>query len=121
VTLSEKSAFLGEKLGTRVLPPLLQSQSFPRFAAVAKTLRLDRCLRDHREKRPNSALSCLDNTPIFNLFSFVKAGMFSLSDALRSLGRDLYGVFLEYERDATFEQFDHLSYRAFSEAASSIL
>lgn len=59
----------------------------------------------------------LDETPVFNLLSLMRKGMFSFGDAMRSPGRDLYGVFLEYERDATFAQFDQLSYREFSERA----
>lgn len=59
----------------------------------------------------------LDNAPVFNLISLMRAGMFGLRDAIKAPGRDLYGVFLEYERDATFAEFDHMSYREFAEAA----
>lgn len=55
----------------------------------------------------------LDTTPVFNLLSLLRAGIFSLSDALKAPGRDLYGVFLEFEQDKTFEQFDHLSFADF--------
>lgn len=59
----------------------------------------------------------LKTTPIFNLFSLMRAGMFSLKDALKAPGRDLYGVFLEYDQEKTFATLDHLSYAEFSERA----
>ena len=57
----------------------------------------------------------LDTTPVFNLLSLWRAGVFSLGDALRAPGRDLYGVFLEYEHDETFRRYDHLSFKKFDE------
>jgi isorenieratene synthase len=57
----------------------------------------------------------LDKTPVFNLLSLAKAGVFKVSEALKAPGRDLYGLFLEYEHDATFAQFDHLSFAQFDQ------
>jgi isorenieratene synthase len=59
----------------------------------------------------------LDRTPVFNLLALARAGVFPLRDALRAPGRDLYGVFLEYEHDATFARYDHLSFARFNEVA----
>lgn len=59
----------------------------------------------------------LQTTPVLNLFSLMKAGMFTLGDALKAPGRDLYGVFLEYDAEETFRQLDHLSYAEFSDKA----
>jgi isorenieratene synthase len=55
----------------------------------------------------------LETTPVFNLLSLAKAGVFGVGDALQAPGRDLYGLFLEYEHDQTFEKFDHLSFDDF--------
>ncbi len=59
----------------------------------------------------------LQTTPVLNLFSLMKAGMFTLGDALKAPGRDLYGVFLEYDAEETFRTLDHLSYAEFSNKA----
>lgn len=55
----------------------------------------------------------LDRTPVFNLLSLAKAGVFKLGEALKAPGRDLYGLFLEYEHDSTFAKYDHLSFAQF--------
>lgn len=59
----------------------------------------------------------LDTTPVFNLLSLMRAGIFDLSDALKAPGRDLYGVFLEYQQDETFARYDHLSFADFDRLA----
>jgi len=59
----------------------------------------------------------LDNTPVFNLLSLMRAGIFSLGDALKAPGRDLYGVFLEYDEADTFARYDHLSFKDFDQLA----
>jgi isorenieratene synthase len=61
----------------------------------------------------------LDTTPVFNLLSLMRAGIFRLSDALRAPGRDLYGVFLEYDHHDTFARYDHLSFSDFDRLAKT--
>lgn len=61
--------------------------------------------------------AALDTTPVFNLLSLMRAGIFGLGDALKAPGRDLYGIFLEYEQDKTFERYDHLSFADFNRLA----
>lgn len=56
----------------------------------------------------------VERAPVLNLLSLLRKGMFSLSDALRAPGRDLYGIFLEYDADETFRRYDALSYAEFS-------
>lgn len=59
----------------------------------------------------------IETTPALNLLGLAGAGVFPLGDALKAPGRDLYGLFLEYEHDRTFEALDHLSFRRFDEVA----
>jgi isorenieratene synthase len=59
----------------------------------------------------------IETTPALNLLGLSRAGVYPLSDALKAPGRDLYGLFLEYEHDRTFEALDHLSFRRFDEVA----
>jgi isorenieratene synthase len=59
----------------------------------------------------------LDTAPVFNLLSLLRAGIFTLSDALKAPGRDLYGVFLEYDEADTFARYDHLSFADFDRLA----
>ncbi len=59
----------------------------------------------------------LATTPVFNLLSLAKAGVFRIGQALKAPGRDLYGLFLEYEHDETFAKFDHLSFGDFNRLA----
>jgi len=55
----------------------------------------------------------LPKTPVYNLLGMLRSGAFSLADALRSPGRDCYGVFLEYDEEWTFRTLDQLSYADF--------
>jgi len=59
----------------------------------------------------------LDTTPIFNLLALAKAGVFRIGDTLKAPGRDLYGLFLEYEHDQTFAKYDSLSFAQFNQLA----
>ena len=59
----------------------------------------------------------LDTTPVFNLLSLARAGVFKIGEALRAPGRDLYGLFLEYDHEQTFATYDHLSFGEFNRLA----
>ncbi|MFZ5441281.1 MAG: FAD-dependent oxidoreductase [Myxococcota bacterium] len=59
----------------------------------------------------------IERTPVFNLLALAKAGVFRLGEALKAPGRDLYGVLLEYDGDATFEKWDRVSFADFNRLA----
>ncbi|MFO0599609.1 MAG: FAD-dependent oxidoreductase [Myxococcaceae bacterium] len=59
----------------------------------------------------------LDATPILNLLSLARAGVYRLGDSLKAPTRDLMGVFLEYDSKRTFEQFDGMSFAQFDALA----
>lgn len=59
----------------------------------------------------------METTPILNLLSLARQGVFRFSEVLTSPARDLFGVFLEYERDRTFQQLDEISFAELIEAA----
>jgi isorenieratene synthase len=59
----------------------------------------------------------LDRTPVFNLFSLARAGVFKVGEALRAPGRDFYGVFMEYDHATNFQKYDHLSFAQFDRLA----
>ncbi len=135
VTLFEKNAYLGGKLGSWPvdleggqqawvshgfhaffphyynLNSWLDSMSLRKeFSSIGDYVILG---RDGQVLR----FADLQTTPVLNLFSLMRAGMFTLGDALKAPGRDLYGVFLEYDAEETFRTLDHLSYAEFSHKA----
>lgn len=59
----------------------------------------------------------LDRTPVLNLLSLARAGVFSLRETLKAPGRDLYGVLLEYDGEKTFEKYDQMSFGDFNKLA----
>lgn len=135
VTLFEKNGYLGGKLGSWPVTlkegqQVLVSHGFHAFFAHYYNLNrfLDSMnLRDRFASigeyvilgRDGQVLrfTGLQTTPVLNLFSLMRSKMFSLGDALKAPGRDLYGVFLEYDQAETFGQLDHLSYAEFSAKA----
>jgi isorenieratene synthase len=135
VCLIEKASYLGGKLGSWQveLEPgrsVRVSHGFHAFFKHYYNLNrfLDTCgamkglrsigdyvilSRDGREQR----FAALPKTPVLNLLGMLFRGAFSLQDALRAPGRDCYGIFLEYDRDTTFREFDGLSYADFVKRA----
>jgi carotenoid phi-ring synthase / carotenoid chi-ring synthase len=59
----------------------------------------------------------LETTPVFNLLALARAGVYKLGDALKAPGRDLYGVFLEYDEANTFARYDGVSFERFNQLA----
>jgi isorenieratene synthase len=59
----------------------------------------------------------LERTPVLNLLSLARSGVFRLRDALAAPGRDYYGVLLEYDPDVTFARYDHVSFEEFCSVA----
>lgn len=135
VTLFEKNHYLGGKLGSWEveLAPGRKTwvshgfhaffphyKNFNRFLDSLNLRRDFKSIGDYVILGPNGekvTFAGLDTTPVFNLLSLAKAGVFSLGEALKAPGRDLYGVLLEYEGDKTFEKYDHVSFAAFNQLA----
>ncbi len=59
----------------------------------------------------------IDKTPILNLLSLWRRGVYSLGRIVFGPARDLMGVFLEYDRDDTYRRYDDISFAQFAEAA----
>lgn len=59
----------------------------------------------------------LDTTPVFNLFALARAGVFRFRDVLKAPARDLFGVFLEYDEQDTFQRYDRVSFADFDRLA----
>lgn len=59
----------------------------------------------------------IDRTPILNLLSLARRGIYSLTGIVFAPARDLMGIFLEYDREDTFERFDQISFARFADDA----
>ena len=135
VTLFEKNAYLGGKLGSWEVQ-LTESRKawvshgfhafFPHYWNLNRFLDSLGLRRDFKSigdyvilgpRGERVTFANLDKTPVLNLISLARAGVFSVGEALKAPGRDLYGVLLEYDGDATFERFDHLSFGDFNALA----
>lgn len=135
VTLFEKNHYFGGKLGSWEveLAPGRKTwvshgfhaffphyKNFNRWLDTLNLRRDFKSIGDYVIVGPNGekvTFADLDTTPVFNLLSLAKAGVFSIGETLKAPGRDLYGVLLEYEGDKTFEKYDHISFAAFNQLA----
>lgn len=134
VTVLESNPYLGGKLGSwpvELAPGRTVSTShgfhafFPNYVNLNRfldSLGLRRTFRSIGEyviigQHETVRFDDLDNTPALNLLSLAKAGVFPLSDAFKAPGRDLYGLFLEYQHDQTVADFDHVSFAQFDALA----
>lgn len=135
VTVFEKNEFLGGKLGSSERDIGCGHQAwvshgfhafFPHYHNLNRVLDSlgirahFRTIADYKIlARDGSELGFVgvEKTPVLNLFSLLKKGMFTLGEALRSPGRDAYGVFLEYDQASTFAEYDGLSYGEFARRA----
>lgn len=57
-------------------------------------------------------------TPILNLLSLARRGVFSFREVVFGPARDLMGIFLEYDATSTFERLDHVSFARFADDAA---
>ncbi|MBK7865034.1 MAG: FAD-dependent oxidoreductase [Archangiaceae bacterium] len=67
---------------------------------------------DYRILLPDGSQVAFDSretTPVLNLLSMAKQGLYRLGDVMRAPTRDALGVFLEYDPERTVAQLDHLS------------
>ncbi len=135
VTLLEKNAYLGGKLGSwevELAPgrKVWVSHGFHAFFPHYWNLNrfLDslqlrqgfRTIGDYVILGPTGEsvrFADIEKTPVLNLLGLAKAGVFKLSEALRAPGRDLYGMLLEYDGDKTFERLDQVSFADFNRLA----
>lgn len=72
------------------------------------------CLGAHGE---SVRFGKIETTPVLNLLALARSGVYRLRDALRAPGRDLYGIFLEYDETDTFSRYDGLSFDHFNRLA----
>ncbi len=56
----------------------------------------------------------LETTPVLNLLALARAGVYRIRDVLKAPARDLFGVFLEYDEQNTFERYDQVSFADFA-------
>ncbi|MBL8910854.1 MAG: FAD-dependent oxidoreductase [Archangium sp.] len=59
----------------------------------------------------------IDTTPILNMVSLAKHGVYKFGETMRAPTRDLMGILLEYDAKTTFAQLDHVSFAQFDEVA----
>lgn len=81
-----------------------------RFAAIDDYLILDASGRQVSFRE-------VGTTPVLNLLSLARHGVYRFSDVLFGPARDLMGVFLEYDARTTFARLDHYSLADFHRAA----
>jgi isorenieratene synthase len=134
VTVLESNSYLGGKLGSwpvELAPGRTVWASHGFHAFFPNYVNLNRFLDSLGLRRSFTSIgeyvivgekdevrfNDLDNTPALNLLSLAKAGVFPLSDAFKAPGRDLYGLFLEYQHDQTVADFDHVSFAQFDALA----
>jgi isorenieratene synthase len=131
VELFESNAYLGGKLGSWKVPlgdgeEAWVSHGFHAF--FANYFNLNRFLDTLGLRREFTSIGeyvilgtdgaevrfgVLDRTPVFNLLSLARRGVYRFRDVLKAPARDLFGVFLEYDERATFERYDDVSFADF--------
>ena len=135
VVLYEAESFLGGKIGSwqTTLPDGSQTficHGFHAFFRHYYNLNrfLDRLsIRDRFRsigdyvivERDGGTLSFegIETTPILNLLSLARKGVYSMREVMFGPARDLMGIFLEYDQKQTFERLDGISFAEFADAA----
>lgn len=59
----------------------------------------------------------IDTTPILNMVSLARHGVYQFGETMRAPTRDMMGLLLEYDPQKTFAQLDHVSFAQFDEVA----
>ncbi|MCU0696536.1 MAG: FAD-dependent oxidoreductase [Myxococcaceae bacterium] len=59
----------------------------------------------------------METTPVFNLLSLARNGVYRFRDVLKAPARDVFGVFLEYDEKDTFSRYDDVSFADFDRLA----
>ncbi|MCA2981498.1 MAG: FAD-dependent oxidoreductase [Myxococcaceae bacterium] len=131
VELFEANAYLGGKLGSWKVPlpggdEAWVSHGFHAF--FSNYFNLNRFLDSLGLRREFTSIGeyvilgtdgaevrfgALDTTPVFNLFSLARKGVFRFRDVLKAPARDVFGVFLEYDERETFARYDDVSFADF--------
>lgn len=135
VTLLEAQPYLGGKLGSwkvELAPGKSEWVSHGYHAFFRHYYNLNRYLlalgirqkfkaiSDYRILLPGGqelSFGELENTPVLNLLSLAKQGVYKLGDVMAAPTRDLMGVFLEYDPVKTFAQLDGMSFAEFDRRA----
>ena len=135
VTLFEAQSYLGGKLGSwpvELSPGKHEWVSHGYHAFFRHYYNLNRFLDSLGARQKFKAISDyrillpgggefsfgeLENTPVLNLLSLARQGVYRLGEVMAAPTRDLMGVFLEYDPVATFAQLDGMSYAEFDRRA----
>jgi len=65
----------------------------------------------------NYGFSEVETTPVLNVFSLARQGFFSFQEVLFNRHAAQLRALLQYDRDRTFEDWDHMSYDEFADRA----
>lgn len=135
VTLFEANSYLGGKLGSwpvELAPGKTEWVSHGFHAFFRHYYNLDRFLLalgvrqtfkpigDYRILLPGGgevSFGELENTPVLNLLSLAKQGVYRFGEVMAAPTRDLMGVFLEYDPATTYARLDQLSFAEFDRRA----
>ncbi len=135
VTLFEANSYLGGKLGSwpvELSPGKTEWVSHGYHAFFRHYYNLNRFLlalglrqkfkpiSDYRILLPGGSevtFGELENTPVLNLLSLAKQGVYRFDEVMAAPTRDLMGVFLEYDEVTTFAQLDGMSFAEFDRRA----
>lgn len=131
VTVFEKKSYLGGKLGSSRQPVFGDDSAlishgfhafFPHYHNFERFLHSfasceTEAIEDYvicEKGGQMTRFGRAHRTPVLNLLSLMIGGLFSPRDAFSAPGRDLYGVFLEYDAQETFRRYDEISYAEFA-------
>ncbi len=135
VTVFEAKSYLGGKIGSwpvELKPGMTEWVShgyhaffrhyynLNRFLLALGVRQKFRAISDYRILLPGGgeiSFGELENTPVLNLLSMAKQGLYRLGEVMRPPTRDLMGVFLEYDPVTTFAQLDGMSFAEFDRRA----
>jgi len=67
------------------------------------------------KKHGDFSFKNIDSTPLLNILSMRKSGVYSLKDAIRNSKFKNMTALLRYERDKTFDKFDKMSFKEFAD------
>lgn len=67
------------------------------------------------QKLGNFSFKDIDTTPILNILSMRKSGVYSIKDAMSNRKFSKMLVLFKYDKEKTFEQFDNISFKDFAD------
>lgn len=135
VTLFEKNAHLGGKLGSwnvegpdgRSVPVSHGFHAFFRnyynlrsFLSEVGADESFEPIDDYLILRPGGermSFGAMDSTPLLNMLALADTGLFAFKEIYFTPARNYMGVFMEYDIDVTPERYDEMSFEAFAKTA----